>query len=234
MEIPTQETLSAARRALRRGELVVDRVFDQVFPPKIRRLSPVHWTPVEVAVRVASLLAVKPEARILDVGSGAGKFCLVAAACKPAARLRGIERRAHLVEIAEASALELGVAVEFSCGTIAEVDPSTVDGVYLFNPFAENLSPREDHIDDTIELGEERFWHDTLAVEDFLRRARVGTRVVTYCGWGGAIPTGYDLVLRESCAGTLELWEKGQRSAGDEAEGCPSERRFRPRARPHR
>ena len=32
---------------------------------------------------------------------------------------------------------------------------------------------------------------------------------MTYCGWGGAMPSGYELVLRERRAGPLELWRKG-------------------------
>ena len=38
-----------------------------------------HWTPVHVARRAAQFLVTGPETRVLDVGSGPGKFCLVGA-----------------------------------------------------------------------------------------------------------------------------------------------------------
>ena len=199
--------------ALRRGELVYDRVFDDVFPLALRRASRVHWTPVEVAVRAAKLLADGvPEPVILDVGAGIGKFCAIAAATV-SAKVKGVEHREHFVEIARAAAAKLGVTVEYAHGTLADHDPSTVNGVYMFNPFAENLAAREDCLDDTVELGREIFWRDVAAAERFLHGAPDGTRVVTYCGWGGTMPKGYELVLRERCAGLLELWRKTSRAA---------------------
>lgn len=199
--------LATIREALRSGELVDDRAFDSVYPPHIRRASRVHWTPVEVAIRAASLLADRPARRVLDIGSGVGKFCIVAAASR-AASFTGVEQRPHLVDIAEAAAVRMGVEVDFKVGTLDDCDPCAVDGVYLFNPFAENLSPAEDHLDEQVELSESRFWRDLERTERFLARTAVGTRVVTYCGWGGVMPPAYRLALRESCAGTLDLWVK--------------------------
>jgi len=50
---------------------------------------------------------------------------------------------------------------------------------------------------------------DVLAAEQLLGRARVGTRVVTYHGFGGVMPDSYRLALRERCySGLLELWVK--------------------------
>ena len=198
--------------ALRRGELVYDRVFDDVFPVAVRRASAVHWTPVEVAVRAAKLLTegvVAPV--ILDIGAGVGKFCTIAAATVDAV-VHGIEHRKHFVEIARCAAVRLGVEVDFVHGTIADHDASSITGAYLFNPFAENLAHREDRLDESVELSERAFWRDVLASQRFLDQARVGTRVVTYCGWGGQMPPDYELVLREGRAGTLELWRKSSAS----------------------
>src|SRR5262245_18490885 len=125
------DSFEAVLAALRRGELVMDRDFDEVFPFWSRKASSVHWTPVEVAVRAAMLLtgpAASPASvtRILDVGAGIGKFCILAAAILPSARVRGIEQRAHLVDIARTAAGKLGLCVEFVQGTLAEEDPSSV------------------------------------------------------------------------------------------------------------
>jgi SAM-dependent methyltransferase len=197
-------------RALRTGERVADRELDDVFPLEARRASKVHWTPVAVAAHAARLLVDRPGMTILDVGSGVGKFCLVAAATVRA-RIRGIEQRAHLVEIARAAALKLEVKVDFIHGTLDSQDPAAVDGVYLFNPFAENLSPMRDRIDNSVELNPQRFRRDVEATERFLRGARTGTRVVTYCGFGGAMPEEYVLEHREWHGSNLELWTKTRR-----------------------
>jgi len=198
--------VAGIREALRSGQLVDDRAFDRLYPLEIRRASRVHWTPVEVAVRAARLLADRPGLRLLDIGSGVGKFCIVAAASVNAS-VTGVEHRRHFVRIARGAAARIGVDITFVAGTLADCDPRDVDGIYLFNPFAENLSSK-DHLDQSVELSEERFWRDVESTHRFLHEAPVGTRVVTYCGWGGEMPAQYCLALREPRAGTLELWVK--------------------------
>lgn len=159
------------------------------------------------ARRAAALLIPTPGARILDIGSGAGKFCIVAAACFDA-RVRGVEQRGYLVDAAERAASAFGVDVTFEHATFTGCDAASIDGVYLFNPFAENLCGHDDRIDGTVELSEERFCRDLAATERLLQSANVGTRVVTYCGFGGSLPKEYALAQREQCGGTLELWIK--------------------------
>jgi predicted RNA methylase len=187
--------------------LIEDGVFDAIYPEDVRRLSPTHWTPVEAAVRAAQLLTRSPGARILDVGSGVGKFCIIAAAAVEAS-VSGVEQRGRLVDIAKGAAAVLGVDVRFTHGTLADCDPAQVDGVYFFNPFAENHCLPSDRIDDAVELSESRRLRDVAQARDFLRAAHVGTRVVTYCGFGGELPDDYECISRERRAGILELWVK--------------------------
>lgn len=195
-------------RALAAGTLVADRVFDEVFPLALRSASNVYWTPVEVAVRAARHLAPERHRSIVDIGAGVGKFCIVAAATVDA-EVHGIEHRPHLVNIARAAASKVGVRPSFDHGqSIDELDASSIDGIYMFNPFAENLCPAADQLDATVELSAERFWKDLDATVRLLERARAGTRVATYCGFGGKMPEGFALVSRERVGGTLELWEK--------------------------
>ncbi|CAN5891217.1 hypothetical protein BH11MYX2_BH11MYX2_22400 [soil metagenome] len=134
-----------------------------------------HWTPVEVAIRAARLLGSRPGANILDIGAGAGKFCIIAAATV-GARVRGVEHRRQLVDVARTAASKVGVHVDFVHGTLEHEDASEVDGVYLFNPFAENISSPRDCLDLTVELSLDRFWRDVATTERFLRGARSGTR----------------------------------------------------------
>jgi SAM-dependent methyltransferase len=197
-------------RSLRAGALVADRVFDDVFPLEARAPSHVYWTPVEVAVRAASLLVREPGATILDIGSGVGKFCIVAAAASNA-RVRGIEHRPHLVDIARQAAAKIGVSPTFDDTAIDAQDAGAIDGFYLFNPFAENLCIAADCLDATVELSEARFRSDVGATRRLFERARIGARVVTYCGFGGAMPEEFELLARELCGGgKLELWVKGR------------------------
>jgi SAM-dependent methyltransferase len=189
-------------------------VFDEVFPLQARWRTNVFWTPVEVAVRAAQLLVDASPNRIgrgttiLDIGSGIGKFCIVAAATVRA-HVRGIEHRPRLVEIAREAAAKVGVYPSFDGSPIDAQEAGSIDGFYLFNPFAENLCRPADRIDGTVSLGPDRFRDDVDATVRLLSKARPGTRVVTYCGFGGELPHGFVRVLREQCAGgRLELWQK--------------------------
>src|SRR5258708_32599839 len=74
---------------------------------KIRALSGQHWTPVAVAARAADLLTRAGATRILDVGAGVGKFCIVGA-LSTAAEFVGVERREGLVQVARRAAAQVG------------------------------------------------------------------------------------------------------------------------------
>jgi tRNA G46 methylase TrmB len=62
-----------------------DVQFNQHYPLSIQLLAARHWTPLSVARKAANFLAAETNARILDIGSGIGKFCLAAAHYKPKA-----------------------------------------------------------------------------------------------------------------------------------------------------
>ena len=50
---------------------------------------------------------------------------------------------------------------------------------------------------------------DVARAEEFFASARRGMRIVTYCGFGGVVPAGYERHTREPWAGGwLELFEK--------------------------
>ncbi len=199
-------------RELRAATMVKDEAFDQVYPLAVRRISWLHWSPIRACVRAVKLLAPAPETRLLDVGAGAGKFCIVAAAMS-GARIRGVERNPYLAQVARAAAFRLGVAVDIADGTLDGEEPSSVDALYFFNPFAEALYLPGAALEEGAQERAARAQRDVAAAERFLDRARVGARVVTFFGFGGRMPSSFVQVKREACAGgVLELWEK--RSAG--------------------
>jgi SAM-dependent methyltransferase len=193
-------------RQLRGGELVPDPTFDEVFPEAVRTLSHVHWTPVEVAFRAARLLAPTRSSRIIDVGAGAGKFCLVAAAAT-GADVQGVERDPYLASVAREAARRMGLAIDVRDGSFEAEDPSTFDGIYLFNPFTESVSLPDSSGPQAHDPRRAR--SDVSRAESFLRNARVGARVATFCGFGGTMPKRYELMLRERRGdGILEVWTK--------------------------
>jgi SAM-dependent methyltransferase len=196
-------------RRLREGTVVVDAEFDAIYPAPIRAASSAFWTPVSVALRAVRLLTCGATVRVLDVGSGPGKVCLIGAAVTTA-EFVGVEQREHLVQAAWEGAERLGIAgAEFVHGTFEMVDIATFDAVYFFNPFEENVFVHECRLDETVTLSDERFFADIRAAESLLERARVGTRVVTYHGFGGRMPLGYRRVVRERAhSDYLELWIK--------------------------
>ena len=56
-----------------------DKQFNELYPPAIQSLARRHWTPLDVARKAANYLAAEDNVKILDIGSGVGKFCLSAA-----------------------------------------------------------------------------------------------------------------------------------------------------------
>jgi SAM-dependent methyltransferase len=191
-------------RALRQGLEVDDHAFDLVFPSAQRFRSWLHWTPLEVAQRACALLAPEAGDRILDVGSGVGKPCLVGALTTEASWF-GIERDGEMVRAANEAALKLGVErqASFHAGEMEHVDWSAFDAFYLFNPFAEILyGPDDDALERRMQ-----YVSCIETVQYRLAQAAPGTRVVTYHGFGGDMPPELELVQREAKRdGDLCLW----------------------------
>lgn len=192
---------------LRSGRPVPDETFDEIYPEAVRSLSSAHWTPVRIAARVVELLRLRRGDRVLDVGAGAGKFCIVVAAMSDA-RVRGVERQPQLVAVAREAVRRFGVTAEIVEGSFDAEDPEAVDAAYLFNPFVETiLLPGVEAFAADRFAG--RTAADILTAERFLAAARTGVRVVTFCGFGGTIPAQYERLAQEAWdGGVLELWEK--------------------------
>jgi SAM-dependent methyltransferase len=189
-----------------------DAAFDSVYPPAIRAVSRRFWTPVDVARRAANLFRQAGARRVLDVGSGAGKFVLVAAGAVPEASFVGVEQRAHLVDVARRAQERLRLPnASFVVGEATASSWRGFDGFYFFNTFAENLFDRDGRLDDAVELTESRFVRDVLRTERALREAPLGTAVVTYHGLSGRMPACYEL-KHSTRAGSdwLRLWVKTQ------------------------
>jgi len=195
-------------RALHAGQRVRDSAFDTVYPDDVRRVSARFWTPVEVAMTAGRWLAGLGAHSVLDVGSGAGKFCIVANLAS-GRTVTGVEQRAHLIDIANAATHSYGAAAQYLHGTLEVVDPERFDAFYLFNPFGENLYHPDEQFDAEPELSALRYLHDLSIVEHWLDHAPVDTCFVTYHGFGGRIPGNYALVRAQAKGSDqLRLWRK--------------------------
>lgn len=152
---------------------------------------------------------------VLDIGSGVGKFCVAGAlAHGRECRFVGIEQRTHLVAAARELARCFGVEhrVAFIEGTLAEASLPAVQAYYLYNPFGENLVEASDALDDRAELSEARYQSDLAHVRALFARARPGSYVVTYNGFGGDMPAGYErLDADHDLPYALELWHAPRR-----------------------
>jgi predicted RNA methylase len=189
---------------------LTDYHLDSVFPEQISRKSHPHWTPVKVASRATELLSITKLSKVLDVGSGCGKFCIVAS-LKSEGFFLGIEQRGNLVKAARKVAKELHLEnVSFIKGNMMDIDWTQFNSIYLFNPFFENVMKDSSFwIDTTIDLNKHLYNLYIRTVEEKLSKQEVGTRVVTYHGFGGMFPKSYDLILKEPIySGHLELWVK--------------------------
>jgi SAM-dependent methyltransferase len=195
--------------AIRDRIAVSDQMFDRLYPGRHRRRSREHWTPVEVAVRAAWMLADVPGGRVLDVGSGTGKACLIGALSTNVS-WTGVERDEKMVAIARDVARTLGadVRASFIHGDAFSLDWTEFGGIYLFNPFSETLYDRGQK--DPV-LRHAAFVHAVLQVEEKLAMLRPGTHVVTLHGFGGNMPRAFVLAEEISIHGdALCHWVLGR------------------------
>ena len=185
---------------------VEDAKFDRIYPPRVRKLSSVFWTPVHIAAEAARLLVPDAGTRVLDIGCGPGKFCLLGGQLTDG-RFTGVEQRADLVAAARKAASDLELdEIEFLHANVIDVSFAEYDAFYIFNPFEENMIQGH-KIDATVPLSPELFRRYTSHVAAQLAARPIGTQVVTYMGYADEIPSCYECesaLFRDD----LKLWVK--------------------------
>ena len=195
-------------RDLAAGHPVSDGFFDGLYPPEIRVHSKIHFTPVAIALRVRDWVGTEPGLRVLDVGSGCGKFCLVFGASGPG-KVTGIEQRPNLHEAATKASALMGLQnTTFVCGRMEDLDWRSFNVFYFFNPFYERIAYRKG-IDDRTPPHAAVYFDNLRVVRGKLGDVKSGARVVTYHGLGGRLPSDWVMVRSEEI-GTdeLQLWVK--------------------------
>jgi len=184
-----------------------DEQFHYLYPLKMRQLARRHWTSLAIAQQVVQFLTPSKGVRVLDIGSGVGKFCLTGAYEKPSSHFFGIEQRKDLVKHADAarSMLRLDNA-HFIHGNFTQLDFSEFDHFYFYNSFYEHIADT-DKIDHAIPFSESMYNYYYRSLYKKLEQMRVGTRLATFHTLENRIPRSYCLV--ESHVGTLlNFWVK--------------------------
>lgn len=210
-ELAAQDTAGT----MRAGSCPDDGLFDRFLPESLKLVSPEYWTPLAVAKRVAEWAGHAGVQTVVDIGSGAGKFC-VAGALFGKCRFIGLEQYSSLVTSARdlAELFDVDDRVSFVAGALGTVPAPIGDAYYFFNPFGEYwLGP--DHPPEVgAEFTDGRYEDDVAVAEDLLRRVPAGTWVLTYNGFGGRIPDGYELTRVDwELRGALRLWRKRSRAS---------------------
>jgi SAM-dependent methyltransferase len=184
-----------------------DTQFDQLYSIPTQQLAHRHWTPLDVAKKAADFLATDRNAKILDIGSGVGKFCLSAAHFKPNAFFLGIEQRKSLINQAEEVKVKLGLDnVTFIQGNFTQIDFKNYDHFYFYNSFYENLygTPK---IDNSLEYSRELYNYYNFYLYKQLEKKPVGTKLVTFHSLDEEMPNGYHIVGAD-LDDLLKYWEK--------------------------
>jgi ubiquinone/menaquinone biosynthesis C-methylase UbiE len=170
-----------------------DLQFDEIYPKKYQEHSARHFTPVNIAVKAAKLLADGPEDKILDVGSGVGKFCCIGASVT-AARFYGVEKRKTLTNLSnKIKRLYKLKNAHFINTDFTKLDFSKFNGIYFFNSFHEHMD-ETCVLDETskVSLKEYRQYHEALMIK--LEECKTGTRLVTYYTFKNKIPSSYRFI----------------------------------------
>ena len=191
-----------------------DEAFDKVLKKSVQGHSYIHWSPIEVIKAAVDWLGNegtstdgKPSTnRILDIGSGVGKFCLIGA-MNSNAHFTGIEIRKNLIDEAVKLKSDLKLKnVDFIHSDIKEIDFSLFTSFYFYNPFCE-LMALSGSIDDQIKFDEEAYYDYQDFIAEQLKRTPKGTKLVTYCSPDLDISMDFDL-KDMYFDGQLQLWER--------------------------
>jgi SAM-dependent methyltransferase len=196
--------------AVQAGDCPTDRAFDRFLPERLRPVSSEFWSPLAVARRAAEWFDAAGVQHVLDVGSGAGKFC-VAGALFGRCNFTGLEQRPFLVRSARdlARLFDVNDRVNFVLGSLGEVPTPPADAYYFFNPFGDDSIGLHARAESNRTLVRERYARDVAAAEQLLREAAAGTCLLALNGFGGRVPPGYDLTRVDwSVPGALRLWRR--------------------------
>jgi SAM-dependent methyltransferase len=183
-----------------------DDEFNCIYPAQIQQLAIRHFTPIAVAKMAADFLVPFPKAKVLDIGSGAGKFCFVGALSTKGI-FTGIEQREKLVHLSNEIALQHGISnAQFIQGNITEIDFSEYDSFYFYNSFQENIE-KAAKMDSSLETDPKYYGMYSDYVSYALSNQKTGTRLVTYWSSLDEVPSEFEIQFT-AFDERLKFWKK--------------------------
>lgn len=186
-----------------------DETFNKLYPPDIQVLSRQHWTSLHIVRCATEFLCSKSGSKILDIGSGVGKFCLTGAMYAPNAHFYGVEQRAYLVDHANIAKQKMGIKnASFIVGNFVHTNLQQFNHFYFFNSFFENLD-NLGRIDEQIAFSESLYQYYVRHLYNGLKEMPSGTKIVTYHTFCNEVPREYKLVDSLE-AGELNFWVRRQ------------------------
>jgi SAM-dependent methyltransferase len=184
-----------------------DTQLHHLYPKPIQLLARRHWTPLAITQMVVEFLVPHQDVKVLDIGSGVGKFCLAGGYYKPGAHFFGVEQRKDLVSHAEFARDLLGLQnVHFIHSNLTRLDFKQFDHFYFYNSFYENLLDTE-KIDDTIACNPGLYNYYNRKLYEKLEGLKTGTRLATFHCLEDHMPRSYQLV-EEQVGCLLKFWIK--------------------------
>jgi ubiquinone/menaquinone biosynthesis C-methylase UbiE len=179
---------------LRIHKNIPDEQFDAIYPFEIRELSDRHWTSVYVAKLSAGYLCNQKPVKVLDIGSGVGKFCLVGAILHPRSEFHGVDIRQNFIDISNAIKNEHAVSnVHFFQKDVLQMNFSGYDAIYFFNSFQEKIDVTS-IIDRNSEVSVEMYMTYIKHIFNELNNVPIGTKLVTYYSEEFYVPNTFKLI----------------------------------------
>lgn len=183
---------------------MTEDTFARLLPEYLQKASRLYFTPIHIAKTAAQWLTENGEKKILDIGAGVGKFCIVGAK-NSASHFYGVEYRPSLAQLANELITHFKIEnATVSHTDVLEVDFSDFDAFYLYNPFYENLISSK-RLNSEVELSGSHYRRYLKYTENQLAKTRPGTPLVTFHGNAFEIPGSFKKI-KETTDGALKLW----------------------------
>ena len=140
------------------------------------------WSEASHIIAAAKFLAKSKNANVLDIGSGVGKFAIIAGHAKKKMKITGVELQKEYVEVANnILARNPYKNVSFINEDFVNLDISKYTGFYLFNPFV--MGTQDPNY---------KSWKIyQAALIEKLGAMPIGTRLVVNCLYNNSIPDCY-------------------------------------------
>lgn len=187
---------------IRKEGFISDKKFDQIFTQAVRSSAADHFTPVNVARAAAKYLVADGPTNVLDIGAGAGKFCMIGA-LSTSGNFTGIEQHPDLCDAGNALIQKHQInSVQLIAANITSIDFKAYEAFYFYNAFHELISEMNTTAEDRL-----HYKLNSAYVSAQLQEMPVGTRLATYYSLLKEVPASYALQSTKF-SNNLKLWKK--------------------------